>query len=169
MSFFRCTGNRTLQVMASPLLRQVLSEAAERVPGLEQGLPNVVASGVHHGKSGSSRLSRKTETLLAQWARARPSAHLASRRGLVPEISPPAGNADFTAFAQLLGVSVARARFVNRDGEADYPASRTAYDDWQVVANQTDPGQFAMAALTQLIAATALELADNPQLPMKVC
>ncbi|OQR73943.1 N-acetylated-alpha-linked acidic dipeptidase protein-like [Tropilaelaps mercedesae] len=177
------TGNRTLQVMASPLLRQALSAAAERVPGL--GLDDKMTFGPmnakrgkgHGGKSGYRRTatgsgkpfpsSRNSESLLAQWARARPSAHLASRRGLVPEISPPAGGADFTAFAQLFGASVAHARFVTRDGDADYPATRTAYDDWQVVANETDPGQLAMAALTQLIATMALELADSPQLPMK--
>lgn len=167
--------------MASPLLRQALSEAAERVPGLGLNDGNVAfnptrgAGGkTHHGRGtgGSTgrppQRSRSSESLLAQWARARPSAHLASRRGLVPEILPPAEGADFTVFAQLLGVSVAQARFVARSGEADYPASRTAYDDWQVIANLTDPGQLAMAALAQLVAIVALQLADSPQLPMKV-
>ncbi|XP_022671253.1 N-acetylated-alpha-linked acidic dipeptidase-like protein isoform X2 [Varroa destructor] len=187
------TGNRTLQVMASPLLRQALSEAAEQIPGLgldEELTFSIAAKGKPYGGSNSSKKasrhsesegstrhtsssskppsrSRNGESLLAQWARARPSAHLASRRGLVPEILPPAGGADFTVFTQLLGVSVARARFVSRDGDADYPAARTAYDDWHVVVNVTDPGQRAMAALAQLIATVALELADSPLLPMK--
>ncbi|XP_028967467.1 N-acetylated-alpha-linked acidic dipeptidase-like protein, partial [Galendromus occidentalis] len=166
------TGNRSLQVIGSPLLRQVLSEAAEKVPSPgEDQMANSDQNNKpppphQQSQSSSSAQHQPAESLYSSWTRAQPVL-LNSRRGSVPEIIPPASGADFVPFFQLLGVPIAHFQYVAGDGSTDYPPLRTVYDDFDYIVNFTDPGQHGMAALAQLIAATALKLTDTLQLPVK--
>ncbi|XP_022663760.1 N-acetylated-alpha-linked acidic dipeptidase-like protein isoform X2 [Varroa destructor] len=187
------TGNRTLQVMGSPLLRQVLSEAAEQVP--EVGSPEAESRDDDNGADGrrvagekktekdgtsdagqgrlysrpaSSPMQSNPPSLYASWAR-RGTLRPSNIRNPRPEMSPPAGGcADLLPFAQLLGTSTVHVQLVARDGRYDYPAARTAYDDLDYLIGYADPGQHAAAALAQLVAVFSLALIDSLRLPIKV-
>ncbi|OQR69831.1 N-acetylated-alpha-linked acidic dipeptidase protein-like [Tropilaelaps mercedesae] len=178
------TGNRTLQVMGSPLLRQVLSEAAEQVPevgtldgddeggGGGQTRPDKADMSQRRtppvGRSAPPGPLQSPPTLYASWAR-RGTLRPSSVRNPRPEMSPPAGGcADLLPFGQLLGTSTAHVQLVARDGRSDYPAARTAYDDLDYLTEHTDPGQNAAAALAQLVAAASLALVDSLRLPVRV-
>lgn len=153
--------------MGSPLLRQVLSEAAEQVP--EVGSAD--ADELHQRTNQAStrpNSSQPPATLYASWAR-RGTLRPPSIRNPRPEMSPPAGGcADLLPFAQLLGTSTAHVQLVARDGRADYPASRTSYDDLDYYTMYADPGQNAAAALAQFVATATLSLSDSLRLPIRV-
>lgn len=168
------TGNRTLQVMGSPLLRHVLSEAAEQVPEVgaaeseddHRRPPGNRA--VHQTPTVRPPSSQPPATLYTSWAR-RNTLRPPSVRNPRPEMSPPAGGcADLLPFAQLLGTAAAHVQLVARDGRSDYPAGRTAYDDLDYFTTYADPGQNGAAALAQFVASAALSLSDTIRLPIRV-
>lgn len=139
------SGNNTLHVLGSPLLRQSLKEATQLVPCHET--------------------SHNDMTVYDMWKMRKPmspnDAHSA------PMIMPLASGSDFVTFFAGLGISSAHLQFVGKDPVSDYPPYHTAYDTYEAVANFTDPNLYALSTLTKVVGMLLLKLTDSLQLPMK--
>ncbi|CAN8016872.1 unnamed protein product [Ixodes persulcatus] len=138
------SGNNSLYVMASPLLRQALKEASQLVPSQES--------------------SRRDMSVYDVWKMRRPQDpnHTYSP----PMIAPLASGSDFVSFLSGLGIASAHLQFVNKDPISDYPAYHTAYDTYEAVANRTDPGLHSLATVVKVVGMVLLKLLDSLQLPM---
>uniref|UniRef100_A0A131YJE0 Aminopeptidase NAALADL1 n=1 Tax=Rhipicephalus appendiculatus TaxID=34631 RepID=A0A131YJE0_RHIAP len=138
------SGNSSLYALASPLLRQALKEAAELVPCHE---------GAHTEMS-----------VYDMWRMRKP--RVPNNSHAPPLIMPPASGSDFASFLLSLGVASAHLQFVGKDPASDYPPYHTAYDTYEMVVNQTDPGLRSLASLVRVVGVLLLKLVDSLQLPM---
>lgn len=138
------SGNNSLFALASPLLRQALKEATELVP-------------CHEG-------SHSDMSVYDMWRMRKP--RLLNDAHGPPLIAPPASGSDFVSFLSSLGVASAHLQFVGKEPALDYPPYHTAYDTYQAVVNQTDPGLHSLATLVRVVGVLLLKLVDSLQLPM---
>ncbi|XP_023222078.1 N-acetylated-alpha-linked acidic dipeptidase 2-like [Centruroides sculpturatus] len=140
------TGNYSLQVLASPLLRQALKEASTDVSCHD---PN------HPGMS-----------LYDMWKLRRPQDKNSANS--IPLIDIPGSGSDFVGFISGLGIPSAHLQFVGKDMISDYPLYHTSYDTFDAVANYTDVNFKMMTTMTHMLGAFLMKLTDSLHLPMVV-
>lgn len=138
------SGNSSLYVVASPLLRQTLKEATQLVP-------------CHEG-------SHRDMSVYDMWKMRKPQDP--NHANSPPMIVPPASGSDFVSFQSSLGIASAHLQFVGKDPISDYPPYHTAYDTYEAVVNHTDPGLGTLATIVKVVGMVLLKLVDSLQLPM---
>ncbi|XP_064459471.1 putative N-acetylated-alpha-linked acidic dipeptidase [Ornithodoros turicata] len=139
------SGNNTLYVLGSPLLRQSLKEATKLIPCHES--------------------SHNDMTVYDMWKMRKPRSPNDAHS--VPLMMPLTAGSDFVPFYENLGISSAHLQFVEKDPVSDYPLHHTAYDTYEAVVNFTDPNLYALSTLTKVVGVLLLKLTDSLQVPMR--
>lgn len=138
------TGNHSLQVLASPLLRQALKEASMDVPCHDQDHPSM--------------------SLYDMWKLRQPQDKNSAKS--IPLIDIPGSGSDFVGFLSGQGIPSVHLQFVGKDMISDYPLYHTSYDTFDAVANYTDIKFKMMATMTYMLGSLVMKLTDSFHLPM---
>ncbi|KAM3918010.1 glutamate carboxypeptidase 2-like isoform 2-T2 [Leptodactylus fuscus] len=135
-------GNSTLRALATPILHQLLFEAAKKV---ENPNPDEIKAG--------------RKTVYDTWVKSLPSSHDPN----VPRVGELGSGSDYAPFLQIIGVSSADVRY-NYDPKyslSSYPMYHSVYETVDLVSRLMDRGFYYHQAVARIWGEMALRLADD--------
>ncbi|XP_042226493.1 putative N-acetylated-alpha-linked acidic dipeptidase isoform X1 [Homarus americanus] len=140
-------GNYTLRAQSTPLLYHLLFEAAAKIPNPD---PEEIAAG--------------RPTVYDTWTLRRPDTDHPGR----PSVAILGSGSDYKAFQHNLGVPSLDVRYTHGPGLYTQPLYHTLYETFAAADELYDRGFNFQAAVTQMWAVMAVNLADAQLLPFSL-